>query len=196
MILGQLVVVDAIDDGQVRAFRRRRDEDALRARLEMGRRLLASGEDAGAFERDVDAERLVRKLGRILDRRHLDLMAVDDHRVALDLDLVRKAPVDAVVAQEMRVGLHRAQIVDGDDLDVLAARLQNSTQHQPPNPAEAIDRYLGNHRLFSCRACDMAADASQFNLLKPRLLSDRRSNVHSGIEPVAVATASVSAELA
>ena len=46
MILGQLVVIDAIDDSQVRAFRRRRDEDALRARLEMGRRLLTRGEDA------------------------------------------------------------------------------------------------------------------------------------------------------
>ena len=170
MILGQLVVVDAIDDRQVRAFRRRRDEDALRARLEMGRRLLARGEDAGAFERDVDAERLVRKLGRILDRGHLDLVAVDDHRVALDLDLVRKAPVDAVEAQEVRVGLHRTQIVDGDDLDVLAARLQNSAQHQPPNPAEAIDRYLGNHRLFSCCARDMAADASQLNAAEAALI--------------------------
>ena len=172
MILGQLVVVDAIDDSQVRAFRRRRNEDALRARLEMGRRLLPRGEDARAFERDVDAERLMRKLGRILDRGDLDLVAVDHDRVALDFDLVGKPPVDAVVAQEVRVGLHRAQIVDGDDLDVLAARFQNSAQHQPPNPAEAIDRYLGNHRLFSCGAHDMAADASQFNPLKPRLLSD------------------------
>jgi hypothetical protein len=62
---------------------------------------------------------------------------------------MRKAPVDTVIAQEVRVGLHRAQIVDGDDFDVLTARFQNSAQHQPPNPAEAIDRYLGNHRLFS-----------------------------------------------
>src|ERR1700722_8467364 len=121
MIIGQLVVIDAIDDRQVRAFRWRRDEDALRPRLEMGRRLLARGEDARAFERDIDPERLVRKLGRILDRSYLYLVAVDHHRVALDLDLVRKAPVDTVVAQEMRVGLHRAQIVDGDDLNVLAA---------------------------------------------------------------------------
>ncbi len=115
----------------------------------MGGGLLASGEDAGAFERDVDAKRLVGKLGRIPDRRHLDLVPVDDHRVAVDLDLVRKAPMHAVVAQEVRVGLHGAQIVNGDDLDILPARLQNPTQHQPPNPAEAIDRYLGNHRLFS-----------------------------------------------
>ena len=118
----------------------------------MRRRLLACGEDPGAFERDVDAERLVRQLRRILDRRDFDLVAVNDHRVALDLDLVRKAPVDAVEAQEVGVGLHRAQIVDRDDLDVLAARLQNSAQHEPPDAAEAIDRYLGNHPRLSSRA--------------------------------------------
>ena len=40
MVLGQLVVVDAVDDGQVGAVGGRRDEDALGARLEVGRRLL------------------------------------------------------------------------------------------------------------------------------------------------------------
>src|SRR3984885_1790987 len=160
MILGQLVVVDAIDDRQIRAFRRRRDEDTLRARLEMGRRFLPRGENARAFERNVDAESFVRKLGRILDRGHLYLVAVDDHRVALDLDLVRKTPVDAVVAQEVRVRLHRTEIVDGDDLNALAARLHKPAEHQPPHPAEPIDPYLGTHRLFSRTARDMTADAS------------------------------------
>ena len=125
MILGQLVVVDPIDDRQIRALRRRRNENPLRARLEVGGRLLASSENPRAFERHIHAKRLVRKLGRILDCRDLYLMAVDDHRIALDLDLVWKAPVDAVEAQKVRVGFHRAQIVDGDDLNVLAARFQN-----------------------------------------------------------------------
>ena len=138
----------------------------------MRRRLLARGEDAGAFERDVDAERLVRKLGRILDRRDLDLVAVDDHRVALDLDLVRKAPVDAVEAQEVGVGLHRTQIVDGDDLDVLAARFQNRAQHEPPDAAEAIDRYLGNHRL-SPAASAMALRAAPAYLKRGRAMKRR-----------------------
>ena len=92
----------------------------------MSGRLFARGENAGAFERHVDAERLVRQLGRILDRGDLDLVAVDDHRIAVDLDRVRKAAVDAVVAQKMRIGFNRTQIVDGDDLDVLPAQLQNS----------------------------------------------------------------------
>src|ERR1700689_1335808 len=126
----------------------------------MSRRLLARGEDAGAFERDIDAERLVRQLGRILDRGDLYLVAVNDHRVALDLDLVREASVDAVEAQEVGVGLHRPQIVDGDDLDVLAAGLQYCAQHEPSDPAEAIDRYLGNHPRLSSRARLRSTDPS------------------------------------
>src|SRR5271156_1444987 len=126
----------------------------------MGGGLLASGEDAGAFERDVDAERLVRQLGRILDRGDLYLVAVDHHRIALDLDLVRKAAVDAVEAQKGGVGFHWAQIVDGDDLDILAARLQDRAQHEPSDPAEAIDRYLGNHPRLSSRARLRSTDPS------------------------------------
>ena len=69
VVLGQLVVVDAVDDGQVGAVGRRRDEHALGAGGEMRGGLVAGGEDAGAFERDVDAEFLPRQLRRILDRR-------------------------------------------------------------------------------------------------------------------------------
>ena len=38
--------------------------------------------------------------------------------VALDLDLVREATMHAVEAQQVRVGLDGAEIVDGHDLDV------------------------------------------------------------------------------
>ena len=61
-VLGQLVVIDAIDHGEVDAVGRRRDQHALGAGLEMRRRLVLGGEDAGAFERDVDAELLPGKL--------------------------------------------------------------------------------------------------------------------------------------
>ena len=61
----ELVVVDAEDDGDVGAVGGRRDDDALGAGLEVGRRLVLDGEDAGAFERDVDAQGLVRQLRRV-----------------------------------------------------------------------------------------------------------------------------------
>ena len=56
MILGERLVVDAVDDGGIGVVGRRRDEDALGARGEMGGGLVLGGEDAGAFQRDVDTE--------------------------------------------------------------------------------------------------------------------------------------------
>ncbi len=99
MILGQLVVVDAVDDGEVGPVGRRRDDDPLRARLQMRRSLLARGEDARALHHDVDAKLLVRQLGRILDRGHLHLVPADHDRIALDCDFVGKATVNAVEPQ-------------------------------------------------------------------------------------------------
>ena len=99
MILGQLVVIDAIDDGKVGAFRRRGDHDALGACFQMRRGLVARGEMAGAFHRDVDAELLMRELRRILDRGAFDLMAFDPDLVAFDQNLMRKTPVHAVEPQ-------------------------------------------------------------------------------------------------
>ena len=69
VVLGQLVVVDAIDHGEVGAVGGRRDQHALGAGRQMRRRLVLGGEDAGAFERDVDAEVLPRQLRRVLARR-------------------------------------------------------------------------------------------------------------------------------
>ena len=54
----------------------------------------------------------------------LHLAAADIDRVAVDLDLVREAAVHGVEAQQVGVGLDRAEIVDRHDLDVLAARLR------------------------------------------------------------------------
>ena len=152
MILGQLVVVDAVDDGEVCAVRRRRDHDALGAGGQKDRRLVARGEHARALHRDVDAERLVRQFGWILDRGHFDLVPADIHHVAVDDDLMRKTAVHAVETQQVRVGLDRAEIVDRDNLDILAARLDHRAQHQPPDASEPVDRYLRGHReLSSCR---------------------------------------------
>jgi hypothetical protein len=63
-VLGrQLVVIDAVDDGEIDALGRRRDQHALGAGVEMLLGALAVGEEAGAFERDVDIVRGMRELG-------------------------------------------------------------------------------------------------------------------------------------
>ena len=45
----------------------------------------------------------------------------------------------AVVLQKMGVGLDRAQVVDRDDLDIGAPRLDDATQDIASDPTEAID---------------------------------------------------------
>ena len=138
--LRQLVVVDAVDDGQVGAVGGRGDEHALGAGREMGRRPCRFGEDAGALERDIDAELLAGQFGRIADGGHLDRSGADVDGIAVDLDLAREAAVDGVEAQQVRVGLDRAEIVDGDDLDVGAAAFDDGAQHVAADAAKAVDR--------------------------------------------------------
>ena len=97
------------------------------------------GEDAGAFQRDVDAELLPRQLRRILDGRHLDRAVADADRVAVDRDLAGEAAVHRIEAQQMRIGLDRPEIVDADDLDVLAAGFGDRAQHVAADAAESVD---------------------------------------------------------
>ena len=145
MLFGELVVIDAVDDGEVGAVGGRGDDDALGARGQQRRRLVARGEDAGAFERDVDAEILVGQFGRALDRRDLDLAAADADRIAVDGDFVRKASVHAVEAQQMRVGLDGPEVVDRHHLDVRAARFDDGAQDVAPDAPEPVDRYPHRH---------------------------------------------------
>ena len=56
-----------------------------------------------------------------------------------------KRPCTRVVAQQMRVGLDRAEIVDGDDLDVLAAGLDDGAQDVAADAAESVDGNPNGH---------------------------------------------------
>jgi hypothetical protein len=152
VVLRELVVVHAVHHGEVGPLGRSGDDDALGSCLEMERRLLLRGEDAGAFESNVDAELFVRQLGRVLDRRDLDGLTVDHDRVALHGHFARKATVDRIVSQKMGIGLDRAEVVDGDDLDVLAAALHDGAQDVAPDASEPVDRDLHCHCFSPCPA--------------------------------------------
>ncbi len=120
---------------------------------QMGGGLFARGEDAGAFERDVDVHVLPRQFRRIPLGQHLEGFAADTDAVAVDGDGVGKAAVDRIVAQQMRIGLDRAEIVDGDDIDVLAAGFVDGAHDVAPDPPEAVDcdPHLPSHDYLSLR---------------------------------------------
>jgi hypothetical protein len=146
VFLGQLVVVDAEDDGQVSAIGRSRNDDALGAGLQVQGSLVARREDAGAFQSDIDAHCSVRQGCRILDRRDLDRLAAgNDDGVAFDLDLGREPAVDGIVAQQMGIGLDRAEIVDGDDFNVGAAGFYDGAKDVAADAAKAVDGNFYSH---------------------------------------------------
>jgi hypothetical protein len=105
------------------------------------RRLVARREDAGAFEGDIDVQFLPGQLGGVALGRHLDLAAAEIHPVLAGFDLLAQGAVHRVVAHQMSVCFDRAQIVDADEFDILAARLDRRAKHQPPDAAESVDRY-------------------------------------------------------
>jgi hypothetical protein len=49
--------------------------------------------------------------------------------------------VDAVISEEMRIGCDRAEVVDRNNLDVLAASLMQGAQDQPTDAPKAVDGY-------------------------------------------------------
>ena len=70
-----------------------------------------------------------------------------DHDIAVHRDLGRKAAMDAVVAQQMGIGLDRSQIIDRNDLDIAPARFHDRPQHQPPDTAKAVYGNTQSHGL-------------------------------------------------
>ncbi len=53
--------------------------------------------------------------------------------------------MDRVVAQQVGVGLDRAQIVDGDDFDVGAAEFDDGAENVTSDTAEAVDGNFHSH---------------------------------------------------
>ena len=56
-----------------------------------------------------------------------------------------EAAMDAVIAQQMGVGLHRPQIVDMHDLDIAAAALDDGAQNQAADAPETVDGNPQSH---------------------------------------------------
>src|SRR5690349_16755753 len=103
----------------------------------------------GAFQRDVHAQIFPRQLRGVLDGGDLDNAVTAADRVAFDRHWRGETPVNRIVAQQMRIGFHRRQVVHGDDFDVAAFRLDNGAQNIAPNPAKSIDDNTHGHFPFS-----------------------------------------------
>jgi hypothetical protein len=108
-------------------------------------RLVLGGEQASAFHGDVDTEILPRQLGRITFGGDLDRAIAEADGIALDGNRAGEAAVHAVIAQQVGVGFNRAEVVDGDNLDVLAVRLSDGAQDIAADAAKPVDGYTNCH---------------------------------------------------
>ena len=105
-------------------------------------------EQAGALHHDIDAQRAPRQCRRIALREHLDAVAVDDHRVALDLYLAGKLAVRRVITRKVRIRFRTAEVVDRDDRKVvLLAAFVMRAQNVAADAAVAIDRDFDGHSI-------------------------------------------------
>lgn len=89
----------------------------------MGRGPGALGEQARAFEHHVHTQRLPRQLGGVANRADGNSVAVDRDALAIAVNLCIECPVHAVVLEQVRIDRAVAQVVDGDDLQVLTVAL-------------------------------------------------------------------------
>jgi len=93
---------------------------------------------AGALDDDLDPQLPPRKIGGVLAREDLDLLAVHHDGVLLHLDGRLEAAVHGVVLQEVGQGLRVGDVVHGHDLErwILVRGAEEITA-DPPEPVDA-----------------------------------------------------------
>ena len=113
----------------------------------MFRRGLAFRELSRAFECYIDAEAAPGQLRWITFGADRDFAAADIDRGIAGGDVGWETPMHAVVFKEMRVGRDGPEIVNRNDLDVLAPGLVQRAQDQPADAPKAVDGYPYRHSL-------------------------------------------------
>ena len=142
-----VLVVHAVDDGDVFLLGRRGDDHLLGAALQVERGLVAVGEPAGGLEHDVHAEVLPGELGRILLREHPHGVAVRPRaRPLVGRDVAREAAVDRVVLEQVGERLGVGDVVHRDEVELLGAHRLGGPHHVAPDPPEAVDADSNRHR--------------------------------------------------
>src|SRR5258708_32913128 len=94
------------------------------------------------------------------DRTRPDAMAGGNDVVAVDNYAARKPAMHRIVAQQMRIGLDRPEIVERHDFDIASSTLHDGAQHEASDASKAVDRnaYCHSLSLRHARAASEAVD--------------------------------------
>ncbi len=139
-LVGQQLMVHAVDHGQVAAIQRMRGEHPAGTGLQVlldGRALL---ELAGALEHHIDAQLLPRQLGGVAFGQQADGLAAHHHRVALERHRLGKTTEGRVETGQVHQRVVFAEVVDGDHLHlILQSALEQRAHHRATDTPIPID---------------------------------------------------------
>ena len=148
-------IVDADDDHGVElVLRRGRQNDLLGAGRQVLRAIGLVREYAGALEGHVNLQGGPRKLGGVLDGADGDRDAVDHDIGAVGLHYAVKAAVHAVILQQVGQHLGIGQVVDADDVELLAPR-PHGTKNDTADAPEPVNPDVNSHPRTSLAVIDL-----------------------------------------
>src|SRR2546430_2592136 len=151
------VVVDAEHDRHVWIGRGSRDDDLLRAGVEMLLRAVAVGEEPGRLDDEVDLELAPWQRSRVPFREHLQFRRACSDDAVPDLHVLAELPENGVELQKVPHSLGVTKIVDSHDLEI-PRTLKVRAKEVPANPPESVDPHPSlSHGLSLNKAA--AADA-------------------------------------
>ena len=144
--LTQDVMVYPINHSRVRAFGRGRNDHLARAGANMGGSLVTVGEQTGAFEHHVNLVRSPRQVGGVANGTHGNPVTIDGQAFLIVGNLCVESAVYGVVLEQVSIDRAVAQIVDGDDLQILAIALGiQCAQDITADTAKTIDCDTKSH---------------------------------------------------
>ncbi len=123
MRLAQNVVIDPVDHGGIGTLGRGGNDHLARTGADVRGGLGAVGEQTGAFEHHVDLLGGPGQLGRVADRADGNTVTVDGQAFVVMFYAGIEGAVDSVVFEQVGIDRAVAEVVDGDDLQVLTVTL-------------------------------------------------------------------------
>ena len=102
-------------------------------------------EETGGLDDDISLDFVPLELCGVFFRCEADLLAIDDHVVALDFDVVVEDAVNGVILQHVGEIVRIEKVVDSDDFDVFAEILDCCAEDHASDSSETIDTDFDCH---------------------------------------------------
>ena len=146
IVCGQAIVVDPVDDGAIRVAAGGGNQHFLGPGGQMLARAVFLGEASRALHHHVDAQLAPGQLGRVgLGQQPNPLTADHEGVFALDADVHGQLAVHGIPLEQVGHLSGIGEIVDGDELEVVARAFQCSAEGEASDAAEAIDGDFRGH---------------------------------------------------